>query len=161
MSVSPLLGSFNSLHSLHFGNSFFINPFEHPICFPDKTLMLFKVPINIIIYYLLYTMLCQFLLYNKVNQLYVHIYPLPLKLPSYSSLIPPRRTWQSTELSSLCYITASYQLSVLHMVVYLCQSQSPNSSHLPLPHQVHMSAVYVCVSIPALQINSSVPFFLN
>ena len=45
------------------------------------------------------------------------------------------------------------------MVVYLCQFQSPNSSHLPLPRQVHMPALYVCVSIPALRINSSVPFF--
>ena len=29
----------------------------------------------------------------------------------------------------------------------------------PLPHHVHMSILYVCISIPALQIGSSVPFF--
>ena len=28
-------------------------------------------------------MLCQFLLYNKVNQLYVYIYRLPLGPPCY------------------------------------------------------------------------------
>ena len=33
------------------------------------------------------TMLCSFLLYNKVNQLYIHIYQLFLKIPSlYRSL---------------------------------------------------------------------------
>ena len=30
-----------------------------------------------------FTILCQFLLYNKVNQLYVYIYPLPLEPPSH------------------------------------------------------------------------------
>ena len=73
MSVSPLLGSFNSLHSLHFGNSFFINPFEHPICFPDKTLMLFKVPINIIIYYLLYNVVLVSAVQQSESALCTHI----------------------------------------------------------------------------------------
>ena len=30
---------------------------------------------------------------------------------------------------------------------------------LPAPLHVHMSFLYICVSIPALQIGSSVPFF--
>ena len=33
-------------------------------------------------------MLCQFLLYNNVNQLYEDIYPLPLEPPS-TTPIPP------------------------------------------------------------------------
>ena len=33
-------------------------------------------------------MLCWFLTYNKVNQLYVHIYPLPLKPPTHPHLTP-------------------------------------------------------------------------
>ena len=33
--------------------------------------------------YKCFTMLCKFLLYNKVNQLYVYIYPLPLEPPSH------------------------------------------------------------------------------
>ena len=40
---------------------------------------------------------------------------------------------QSTKLSPLCYMGASHQLSVLHMVVYICLCYSLNSSHLP-PH---------------------------
>ena len=40
------------------------------------------------------TMLCQLLLYNEVNQLYVYIYPLPLEAPSHT-LIPP--FWVITE----------------------------------------------------------------
>ena len=52
-----------------------------------------------------FTMVCQFLLYNKVNQLYVYIYP---HIPSLLSLpptlpIPPPRWSQSIELISLCY----------------------------------------------------------
>ena len=41
-----------------------------------------------------FTMLCQFLLYNKVSQLCVCIYPLPLELPS-AHPIPP--LWVITE----------------------------------------------------------------
>ena len=51
-------------------------------------------------------MLCWFLLYNKVNQLYVYIYP---HIPSLSpSLSHPSRWSQSTELISLCDAAASH-----------------------------------------------------
>ena len=46
--------------------------------------------------------------------------------------------------------------------MYICQSQSPNSSHLPpllFPLGVHTFVLYICVSISAMQIGSSVPFF--
>ena len=84
-------------------------------------------------------MLCQFLMYNEVNQLYVYIYPLPLGPPSY-----PCRSSQSTRLSSLCYTAASHQLFVVHMVLCVCQCYSPNSSHpLFLSSCVHMSISYI------------------
>ena len=35
----------------------------------------------------------------------------------------------------------------------------PFSPTLPLPHSIHMSVIYVCVSVSALKIDSSVPFF--
>ena len=41
-------------------------------------------------------------------------------------------------------------------VYYQCPS--PSLSHAPLPAYVYMSVLYVCISIPALQIRSSVPF---
>ena len=75
--------------------------------------------------------LCQFLRYHKVNQLYVHIYPLPLALPPppspYSIQVI---TEHRAELSCLYHTPGSCQLSILHMVVYLCQIEFPNSSSL-------------------------------
>ena len=44
----------------------------------------------------------------------------------------PYRSLQSIEQSSLCYTAGSYQLSILRIVVYICQSQSPNLSLPPL-----------------------------
>ena len=71
-------------------------------------------------------MFCQFLLYCKTDQLYVHIYPL-----FWSSF--PFSSSQSTEQSSLCYTVGSPQLSVLYiiLIVYISQFQSPNLPHLP------------------------------
>ena len=78
--------------------------------------------------------------------------------PSRASLPPlpshPLRSSQSTRLSTLCYSAASHQLSVLHTMMYLCQSYSPNSSYTS---SSTVSFNYSCVSIPALQIGSSVP----
>ena len=70
-----------------------------------------------------FSMLCWFLLYNKVNQLYVYIISSLLDLPP-TPLSHPSRSSQSTELSPLCSPEASHQLSVSHMVVYICQCYS-------------------------------------
>ena len=68
-------------------------------------------------------MLCQFLLYNKVNQLYVYIYTHISSLLRLSPTLPihPSRWSQSTELNSPCDAAASHQLFILHLVVYICQ----------------------------------------
>ena len=67
-------------------------------------------------------MVCQFLLYNRVNQLYIYIYPhissllrLPPTLP-----IPPLQedTKHLADLPVLCGCFP--QLSILHLVVYIC-----------------------------------------
>ena len=76
-----------------------------------------------------------FLLYNEVHQLYVYVYPLLPGPPNH----PPNPP-QSTELSHLCFIAASHQLCLLHMVVHLCQFSSPHSSR-PLP-----PVVFTCPS---------------
>ena len=64
------------------------------------------------------------------------VFPSPSP-PSHLSRSPPR-----TELSSLCYSAGSYQLAVLHMVVYICQSSTHSSSRplLPLlcPHDLSL-----------------------
>ena len=102
-------------------------------------------------------MLCWFLLYNEVNQLYIHIYPL-LEPPSH----PPNLTLlghHRAELTVL-YTAGSHQLIISHMVVYIHQSQSPNLSHPFLPgFWSHMFILYICISIPALETGSSVPSF--
>ena len=110
-----------------------------------------------------FTMVCQFLLYNKVNQLYIYIYPhisslLHLPRPSLSH---PSRWSQSTKLISLCYAAASHWLSILHLVVYICPCRSLTSSQLTLPPPpVLKSIFYLCVFIPVLPLGSSEPFFL-
>ena len=110
-----------------------------------------------------FTMLCQFLLYNKVNQLYAYIYP---HIPSLLRLPPSpshySRWSQSTELISLCYAAASHQLSILHLIVCICQCYSLTSSQLPLPlPHVLKSILYVCIFIPVLPLGSSEEFFFQ
>ena len=55
-----------------------------------------------------------------INYTYTYI---PISPPSCVSLPPslshPSRWSQSTELISLCYVAASHQLSILHLVVYI------------------------------------------
>ena len=84
---------------------------------------------------------------------YIPIYP-----PSWASL-PPSRLSQSTELISLCYAAAS-QLSILHLVVYICPRHSLTSSQLTSPC-VLKSILYVCIFIPVLPLGSSEPFFFR
>ena len=109
-----------------------------------------------------FTMVCYFLLYNKANQLYIYIYPIsPPSCVSHPPSLPHPSKWsQSTKLICLCYAAASHQLSVLHLVVYICPCQSLTSSQLtlPTPH-VLKSILYVCVFIPVLPLGSSEPFF--
>ena len=50
-----------------------------------------------------FTMLCYFLLYSEVNQLYIYIYSLPLRPPNYHPI-----TSQSTGLSFLCFTAGSH-----------------------------------------------------
>ena len=54
--------------------------------------------------------------------------------------------------SSLCYTAVSYQLSILCILVYICQSQSPNSSHPSSPRFPPL--VSICLS------STSVSLFL-
>ena len=114
-------------------------------------------------------MLCQFLLYNKVNQLYIYIYPHILSLLCIPPPRPshPSRWSQSTELISLCYVAASHQLFYFSQSIYV-NATLPLRPNLPFPlpvsskpfsmsaslflscHQVHqnhfyfLDSIYVC-----------------
>ena len=102
-------------------------------------------------------MVCYFLLYNKVNQLYIYIYPhisSLLCLPPPTLPIPP--LWsQSTELISRCYVTASHQLSILHLIVYICPyihyhshfvPAYPSPSPCPQVHSIVGLHLYSCLA---------------
>ena len=79
-----------------------------------------------------FTIVCQFLLYNKVNQLYMYIYPHISSLPS--SLSHPSRWSQSTELISLCYAAASHYLFYIWQCIYVHATLSLRPSlYFPLP----------------------------
>lgn len=74
-----------------------------------------------------------------------------------STSFHPSRSSESTKLSSLCYTPGSYQLSFLHLVVYICQSKSPSSSHPTPPcfHQLLFVALlllhpYILASVSCL-----------
>ena len=72
--------------SVHTGTSDLLSP-----CLVFFYFLFFQLGYNYV------TMLCYFLLFNKVNRLCVYIYPLPLELPSH-----PPRSPQSTRLGFLC-----------------------------------------------------------
>ena len=60
----------------------------------------------------------------------------------------------------LCCTATFHQLSILHRTV--CMYVDATFSIHPtvsLPHYVHKSIHYICVSVPSLQIGSSVQFF--
>ena len=85
-------------------------------------------------------MLCHFLLYSIVNQLYIYIYVLFFRVYSHVG-------HQSTEQGALCQTVSSYQLSVLYIAVCICQSQSPNLSILPSQGIVIFFFFYPCTAI--------------
>ena len=104
-----------------------------------------------------FMMVCQFLLYNKVNQLYLYIYPhipsllcLPPTLP-----IPPLQvvTKHRADLPVLC---SCFPLCILHLVVYICPCHSLTLSQLTLPPPRFLKSIlHVCIFIPVLPVDSS------
>ena len=62
----------------------------------------------------------------------------------------PCRSLQSIEQSFLCYTVGSYELSILYIVVYVCQSQSPDLSLPPFPVGNHKFVFYIYDSVSVL-----------
>ena len=82
-------------------------------------------------------MLCQFLLYSKVNQLYVYVYPhIPSLLRFPPTLPTPPLQVVTKHQADLPVLCSSFPLAIqLHLVVYICQCYSLTSSQLPLHPQ--------------------------
>ena len=96
-----------------------------------------------------FTRLCSCLQHKQVNQPYVYVYPRPLG-PPHLFLPHPSGSSQNTELSTSGLF---YTLSCAYVSPDL-----PGRPTLLSPPCVHVSILYIWVSIPALQVGSSVPF---
>ena len=92
--------------------------------------------------------------------MYTYILPLLDFPPTPPSHTP--RSPQSFELSSLCYTAPSHELSILYMVLYTCQSYSPNSSHPPLSAQCpNAHSPHLCVFFKDSNSTRSGPHFYS
>ena len=109
-------------------------------------------------------MVCQFLLYNKVNQLYIYIYPhvssllhLPPTLPIPSLQVD---TKHQADLPVLC---SCFPLAIYFTFgsVYMSIPLSHFIPAYPSPPHSLKSILYVCVFIPVLPLGSSEPFLKN
>ena len=85
---------------------------------------------------------------SAMNQPQVDIHPLPFKTPSHLPLHPtPLGCHRAPGLGSLHHTGNFHQLSVLHMVMYMFQCYSLNSSHpllLQLSSQVLPLHLCIC-----------------
>ena len=70
----------------------------------------------------------------QISYNYIHMTSSWTSLPCPP---PPSRSSQSR--TSPCYVAISYQLSILHMVVYICQGYFLHCPTLSLPHCIHKS----------------------
>jgi len=108
-------------------------------CCPTETGLSLKCHLifkkSILLKYSWFTMLCQFLLYSKVMQLYIYIYILFHILFHYG--LP-----QDIEESSLVCAIGPCCLSILYVIVCIC-SLPVLPSPIPLLLGNHMSVLYV------------------
>ena len=75
---------------------------------------------------------------------------------SSPSFLPPSHLSKC----SLHCTAASHSLSILHMVVYICQSNlAVRAPHSYTPTHAYMSILFVSIFIPVMQIVSSVLLF--
>ena len=67
-------------------------------------------------------------------------------------IFSPFRSPQSTEQSSLGYTVSFHQLSILYIVLYICQSQFPNSSYPSIPTlvSIHLFSISVYLFLQKL-----------
>ena len=64
----------------------------------------------------------------------------------------PSRLLQNMEQSSLCYTVGPCQLSVLQMVVHICQPQTPNLFSPAPPPPATLISICLCLSLSQIQV---------
>ena len=112
--------------------------------------------------YSCFAVLCQFLLYSKMNQPYIYTQPLPFGLPSrpghHSALSRVLCARSSLTVLQIDGTSISFVTCFIHSInsAYVSIPGSQFLSPLPFPLGVHTFVLYVCVSISALQIRSPV-----
>ena len=99
---------------------------------PRLLLLLLKIYFYFLLEYSCFTMLCSFLLYSKVNQLYTYIYPL------FFRFFPDIYSLQSTEQSFF-----AMQQVLIGYLFYIqqCVYVNPNLSIYPSPTQFPLVTV--------------------
>ena len=101
---------------------------------------------------------CYLLLHSKLNQPCIYVPSFPLRFPSHLG--------HQRALSRLPVLYSKFQTVVyfihsinsVFMSIPVSQFLPPYSSPPP-PLGIHTFVLYLCVSVSALQIRSSVPFF--
>ena len=102
---------------------------------------IFKIFIRV---QLIYNVVLVSAVQQSESVIHIHISTLFQILFPYGSL-------QSIEQSSLCSTAGLYQLTILYIVVCICQSQPPNLSFpLPFPAGNHKFVFYICESVSFL-----------
>ena len=105
------------------------------------------------------------LLYNAVlvSTLWQSVSALCIHIPLLFWISFPFRPPQSTKYSSPCNMVGSHQLSTLYILSMVCmyETESPSSCHPPLSPCYPYACSYICVSISALYIRQSIPFFFQ
>ena len=120
-------------------------------------LWFFLLSIFLIGVILLYNVVLVASIYQCKLAIIIHISP-PSWSPSQHRI--PSRSSQITRPGSLCYIATSQQLSILHLMVCIYVKTTFSIHHnVSFHHCVHKSIFHICVSIPSLQIGSSMPYF--
>ena len=104
-------------------------------------------------------MLCWFLPHNDVNQPWVYMCPLPLESSSYPLPHPTPLGCPRTPGWAPCVIQQLPSSYLSHISECVCFDATLKPSHSPpSPAVSTKSVLYVCISVAALQISSSVPF---
>ena len=103
--------------------------------------------------YSCFTMLWQFLLYSRVNQLHICTYPLCFRFPSHLFRSP-----QSAEQGLPRCALGSHWSSTSYPAVSTRQSQSPSSS-LPHQHGVHALTLYVAREIRMSETKVTISYY--
>ena len=108
-----------------------------------------------------FTILCQFLLYNKVHQPYAYIYP---RIPSLLGL-PPTLPIPPLEVitkhgADLPVLRCCFPPAILHSVVYICRCYSHFGPASPsYPMSSHPFSMSTSLFLPCNQFISTI-FFL-